>query len=1716
MKYTLHATRYTLHATRYTLHALEKLKFSLFLIMFLATNYLFSQTPSGVSINWNSYAGCQQFGEIRENGGKEPALIDNIIDGQCINVCRESTVTYTLSGLISANPGTTWIVTGGTIVSQTPTTCIITWNGIGNGSITFTTKKLNGTTVTKTICFNKIEIPEANFTIAPLTTSDADIGSCVNQTVFFNNLSTTNGGSGLYSYYWDFGDGTSSSAFEPTHIYTASGVYNIKYFVTNSCGCTTVFNKNINVGAKGFEISCPSVVCEGQRTSYSLPTNINTVCGSSYLWSVDGGSFTNLNNGSVDVTWNNIDSSGFGTVSFDPKACNASCFYPSTIRIPVIQTNGTIIGNKITCLNSQERFVLPQWPATEFTWTVLNNVNENLAHVYHTDQRNEVIIEPLVSGELTIRCTYFNTLLHCGGSAEFSLTVIAVPEILGPVTVCQNISTNFNLPTADPVDWEIRDNIGALVATITQQSILNYTFTTTGDYTITVANLSGCEDSVKNITVLPAPVAPAAINGSVSICPTAPYTYTIPGTNVGGLYTWQITGGTFIGPNTGNNVNVQFDASATHSLTAVNQSTGAICSSAPTTLNINNQTINAAISSDFAITCENTTKTYSAIKLGVSPEELFTDGETYTWSIWNAANTAPAPSTGSIISGQNTNNISVLWNNLILIGPQTVTLRLVITKCTLAPKIITKTITINPVADLLITTTTPTICSGETIVFNLSTTNGVVIDPNAIVSWNFGDGPSFSSTAVSIGHQYDNSNFYLLPGKSYNVRVTITNPNGCGSIVASPILVVTVRPSPTAACAITSGGNAYCPPQIINTVLSATVTGGYTSIKWYKESAPTIVLGTATTLTIDNSPSKGFGGYYFRVTNAAGCSRQSNVKYIILYCVPPPPCVITPLPNLTNNSQISCSPPNPSVVCTTCGTINLAGTSNSSSSASSYDIFGPNNLSIINYTGNIIPPPAVGSAPFVPLLPGDYVVFYKAPFTCTNGTGVSVSKRKTITIPYVSDFSHLIQCGGNNTYNIAITDTSPFYAPVLTATPPPTYTYYTSTSQTGPWTQKSTAQNFTLTNVAPGNIFVRLVVKGTLAGVAQSPCEKITKITIAQTNVQTISYLPSPVSCHDTSVKFKVNNLDPTDTYLWTFDGGATNTLPDPSRVFNNSGQQTVTCQITNKYGCDKPLLTINNLSPNKIIVPIACFNGTITSTANASTNLCANNPVTLSYLPANDNCPPATYTWMDGLTVLGTTNHPNNSFIVNTPGFYWVKLETSAPKSCKYSTPNRITPLFNTLPTLDFAPLGTYCRGSEIKIDISTNAPTISWILDGSANSNYNNLTSILLTNTAGYSPGTHTITATATSAAGCVKSVTQTFEIANNSVINGIVTQLISCEPYKVRLTAVGVNGNVSWSNGDSSANNTIEVFNGGPYEATISSGGCTNRFQIDVPKDPEQFMWVFPSGCFTSCLENSGTLIGPSVWPVKQWEWLRNNQVISSGVDATAPQIINQNGTYNLGLTTEFCAKKSKDLNYTVSECRACPITRIRADNYAVQNDGYCSISFQISVINPNLINLPITIFVPGSQAIIAATSFIALPGNNTFYVTAIPINGFNGGIITLAIQAFDPKNNMTCRSEFTANFPSCGNSNRLAAPQDMVSSKLTIAPNPSKTVTAISYDYSLAPAIEVYSMLGQRIANYLADAPQGTWNFETAGLPVGIYVVVMKDKDQIVLQQKLIIE
>ncbi len=60
-----------------------------------------------------------------------------------------------------------------------------------------------------------------------------------NDTVHFDmNLVNTNG----FSFLWEFGDSTSSTEYEPSHLYTQQGVYQVRLSITDGTGCQNTFN----------------------------------------------------------------------------------------------------------------------------------------------------------------------------------------------------------------------------------------------------------------------------------------------------------------------------------------------------------------------------------------------------------------------------------------------------------------------------------------------------------------------------------------------------------------------------------------------------------------------------------------------------------------------------------------------------------------------------------------------------------------------------------------------------------------------------------------------------------------------------------------------------------------------------------------------------------------------------------------------------------------------------------------------------------------------------------------------------------------------------------------------------------------------------------------------------------------------------------------------------------------------------------------------------------------------------------------------------------------------------------------------------------------------------------------------------------------------------------------------------------------------------------
>lgn len=108
--------------------------------------------------------------------------------------------------------------------------------------------------------------------------------------IAFTNAST---GPGTLSYLWDFGDGTTSTAQNPTHLYTTPGSYTVTLTTTSSVGCSDTLRRtnllnilNINTG-----ISTPDSIC------VNAPVNVlnsSTPAPASAIWDFGDGTTSSV------------------------------------------------------------------------------------------------------------------------------------------------------------------------------------------------------------------------------------------------------------------------------------------------------------------------------------------------------------------------------------------------------------------------------------------------------------------------------------------------------------------------------------------------------------------------------------------------------------------------------------------------------------------------------------------------------------------------------------------------------------------------------------------------------------------------------------------------------------------------------------------------------------------------------------------------------------------------------------------------------------------------------------------------------------------------------------------------------------------------------------------------------------------------------------------------------------------------------------------------------------------------------------------------------------------------------------------------------------------------------------------------------------------------------------------------------------------------------
>lgn len=963
-------------------------------------------------ITWNSQVGCQEFRGEKE-GPEGNGIASSYIDSsQCLRVCEQSIVTYTVNGQNISN--VQWTVSGGSVSPTGPgnTQAIVNWGSAGNGSIQATITYSDGTVENQTMCIEKINSPVAKFELLNL-----DSSVCKNTPVYFDNLSYQNGGTDIVNYFWEFGDGTTSTAFEPSHAYTDSGVYTIKLTVTNKCGCSSSVKKEINVNkAPPVQINCASVVCEGSLEKYSVQDGCKQG-----QWKVIGGTIVSNNGNEIEVKWDQVDpADGFGYVMF---LSECACPEWTTVKIPVILSKVIIKGEPVVCANKQYTYAVPQWPTTDVKWSLSGPAGGQLNY---NQQRNEVLFSATQAGTYSLKANYFNTWMSCEGMGVIDIVVEEPVTVVntGSEEICAGESQSFTTTPNVPVIWKVTTGSSVYTSPPTT-GVFTYTFATAGTYTVTATKQNGgCESKGVQIKVSPIPAAPTgSVTGESRVCPGVPYVYTLSSVDPGMIPVWEVSNGTIQGSNTGASVTVIFNSGFV-ALTVRNRTAdGAGCLSSPRLIKLKELTLTGiTMNANSGPFCPSSMQSFSVNLGGITPDSI-------EWTLGN-------PGFGSVVSGQGTANINVNFNE-ISGSNSTTTLNVKIVKCGMTKNIsIPISLLTLPVVNF---TNVGSICLGSDLHFTIN--QGTITSAPGGVKFTFTNGSTYPANFDATGNYTIPNNGYILNNTGGNISQTVTvtyyGTNGCNyspsasaNFVIFPETIITVSPVYNIAVCDPASMAPYTLTANSSTGLTNT-----TGWQWYRNGGM-IPFATNNSYTISGIDALGI--YKVRATDQNGCVVYSQEIKVVQSCPSNSSCTADP--------QINFSPK-----WTGCNTISVTNLSY---------IGTPDEIQWVS--DSVLTLASAQGAPtatYSTTLAGAHIVFVRLRYgTCWYTRGIEVRKN------YEPKFNVGIVCNGNN-YNVTLYNTSTIFE----ATGPITYTFNGGG-------QPQSGQTATYNNLAPGTYTFTLIM----------------------------------------------------------------------------------------------------------------------------------------------------------------------------------------------------------------------------------------------------------------------------------------------------------------------------------------------------------------------------------------------------------------------------------------------------------------------------------------------------------------------------------------------------------------------------------------------------------------------------------------------------------------
>lgn len=415
---------------------------------------------------------------------------------------------------------------GQTSTLQNPTTI---FTSTGPFNVTLTVTSTTGCSHDTVKVVNTIYAqPDAVFTVD-------SIESCFGGAFNFTDQSVA-ANSSVSQWFWDFGDGTTSTQQNPIKQYAAPGTYLVKLYIISAAGCISdTAQMNVTVlplPVASFTTS--NLLCATQPVQLTSTSTPGAGVISQYNWTINSNP-TGGNNAVINYTPPAPGSYTVGLSITTDKGCTA-------------QTTGSISVNPRPVAG----FTLPNvcLPAGTATFTNTSTISDGSALTYlwnfgnaQTSTQQNPTTTYTSTGPYTVTLTATSSNGCVDDSIRILSSIYAQPQAAfsAPAEVCFGSQVNFTdqstAPGSTVTQWLW--NFGDGTTSTLQNPVKNYSAPGTYIVTLTINSAIGCPSSVATRTVIVNPLPLANFNVSAPTCATRNVTFTdVSLANAGTIIKW--------------------------------------------------------------------------------------------------------------------------------------------------------------------------------------------------------------------------------------------------------------------------------------------------------------------------------------------------------------------------------------------------------------------------------------------------------------------------------------------------------------------------------------------------------------------------------------------------------------------------------------------------------------------------------------------------------------------------------------------------------------------------------------------------------------------------------------------------------------------------------------------------------------------------------------------------------------------------------------------------------------------------------------------------------------------------------------------------------------------------------------------------------------------------------------------------------------------------